>query len=1192
MNTETITSTNRLAQETSPYLLQHAHNPVDWYPWGDEALAKAKELDRPILLSIGYSACHWCHVMERESFSDPAVAKLMNDNFICVKLDREERPDVDDLYVSACINMIGHAGWPLNLVLTPDQKPFFAGTYFATEDLHGRPSWSSLLTQLAQLWSERQPDLLRQSDALMQKMKRQFTGSGRLLSLEPDLLDAAVTDLAQGFDAQWGGFGGAPKFPPVGQLQLVLRYYHRSKDDRLLSIVTRSLDMMAAGGIYDHISGGFCRYSVDERWLVPHFEKMLCDNALIARLYLEGYQATQQESYSKVAEGTLDYILRDLTSENGGFYSSTDAESETEEGKFYVWTPAEVEAVLDAEAASQFCAFYDITAQGNWQGKSVPNINRSIGQVAAQFGMKAEAFALGLQDSRAKLYEAKKARVQPALDDKLITSWNGLTIGAMAEGYRVTGHAKYLEAARKAANFMESHLWKDGQLFRTYRADQARVHAFLDDHANLANGLLDLYEACGDERYFNFAVKLKDAIQAKFIGEDGGFLDRASDLTPLCIDHRAILDGPMPPANATAAMLFTRLSYYLDQADLRVLALDALSIFGKEMRRGPVAFVRGLLVVDFASTGPVEIVYAAKNGERSRLLDALALHYVPNRILVWKTPETQLKLPLLEGKTIGDEPVVSLCQSSTCAEPVNHPKDLPASLEMLRTSARYMLYPKTPGKATPEATAKAGEALGNYRPLGKTGLMVSRLGFGSYRVEDESSLHEDSIREALDAGVNLIDTSSNYTDGSSERLIGGIIRTADQSRDSLVVVSKLGYVQGQSLLIAQARMQMGQPYPEMVDFQEGCWHCIHPAFLNDQLERSLSRLGLETMDICLLHNPEYFLMDAAQKGRSDLAAVRHEFYARVEQAFAFFEAAVQAGKITAYGVSSNTMIADPDSPAATNLGEFLRVAQKIGGDNHHFQVVQFPLNLLESQAYPHMLREAEAAGLGVLTNRPLNAFVRENLVRLADFELDGGETLFVKNVAELATLENEFRATFGANIQGEGTEMLFRFAENLRVLDGNLQNVEHWNQLESTRIRPTLQDQISALDQAIQGPPVVAWAEWRERFLAQFRHCMNDLEQMALEKSQDMSDSVRELFEEFVPEDHKQSTTSQLAAWVTCSTPGVTSVLVGMRAIEYVDDICETLKWPVFKDVDKVYTAAAKWFDEPEVVNDDEPAQA
>ena len=470
---------NQLANETSPYLLQHASNPVNWQPWGVTALEQARREGKPIFLSIGYSACHWCHVMERESFSDASIAELLNANFVCIKVDREERPDLDDLYMAATVAMNGQGGWPMNVFLTPELKPFFAGTYFPPQDGQGRPGFATLIEQLSQVWKNGKDDLVEQAERLTSRLKRQFQGQGPVLGLEPEILDQAVSELAQRFDAQNGGFGTAPKFPAPSNLQMLLRYHTRSQDPRVLEMATRTLDAMANGGIFDHLGGGFARYSVDERWVVPHFEKMLYDNAQLAWVYLEGYAATQQPLYRKAARQTLDFVLREMTSSEGGFCSALDADTEGEEGKFYCWTPAQLQEVLGESAAQRFAAYYGVTSTGNFEGKSVLYIGRSLNQVAAQLGLDAEEFEKELEDSRKKLFEAREQRVRPALDDKIITSWNGMMIQALAEGYRVLGEIRYLEAAIRAAAFLKDKLVAGpGRLYRTYRAGKAHLNGW------------------------------------------------------------------------------------------------------------------------------------------------------------------------------------------------------------------------------------------------------------------------------------------------------------------------------------------------------------------------------------------------------------------------------------------------------------------------------------------------------------------------------------------------------------------------------------------------------------------------------------------------------------------------------------------------------------------------------------------
>ncbi len=501
---------NRLAASTSPYLLQHADNPVDWYPWGDEALARAREEHKPILLSIGYSACHWCHVMAHESFEDPAIAAQMNEGFVCVKVDREERPDLDDIYMAATMAMNqGHGGWPMTVFLTPEQRPFFAGTYFPPEDRHGRPGFPAILRRITELWRDNRAALERVGEELAAHLRQ--TGDP---SPGEVVLDAAFTrlldQLTATFDPAWGGFGRAPKFPPSTLLRLLLTLDRRLGDGRALQMVRRTLDGMARGGMYDQIGGGFSRYSTDDQWLVPHFEKMLYDNALLTRAYLEGYQATGDPFYRTIATEVLDYILREMTAPEGGFYSATDADSEGVEGKFFVWTKGEFEAVLGTEAPLA-AAWYDVTAMGNWEGHSIPRTPRTLADVAAEFGLDAEEAATRLAAARARLYAARLRRVPPGLDDKVLTSWNGLMIGAMAEGARVLGEPRYLAGAARAADFALAELrGPDGRLLRSWRRGNAHLNAYLEDYAFLGNGLVDLYEAGGGERYLAAARDLAD----------------------------------------------------------------------------------------------------------------------------------------------------------------------------------------------------------------------------------------------------------------------------------------------------------------------------------------------------------------------------------------------------------------------------------------------------------------------------------------------------------------------------------------------------------------------------------------------------------------------------------------------------------------------------------------------------------
>jgi len=1210
--------TNRLLHETSPYLLQHAHNPVDWYPWGEEALARAKAENKPILLSIGYSACHWCHVMERESFEHEAIADLMNRHFVNIKVDREERPDLDDIYMAATLALNhGQGGWPMTVFLTPDRQPFYAGTYFPPTDRYGRPGFATLLTRIAELWQEQRDRLREQAAQLTEYLavrSRTLPGS----SVGEAEIRAVARELTATFDKTYGGFGPAPKFPPSAALSLLLRHHRRTGDKAALEMATKTLDCMAQGGMYDHIGGGFARYSTDERWLVPHFEKMLYDNALLAKVYLEGFQATGDPFYGRIAREILDYILREMTGPEGGFYSATDADSEGEEGKFFVWTPAEVEAILGPEAGGWFCAYYDITEEGNWEGKSIPNTPRPVERVASRLSISPDRLRQCIQAGRAKLYEARKRRIPPGLDDKVLTSWNGLMIGAMAEGHRVLRDPRYLSAAVRAADFLLTTLRRpDGGLLRTYRAGKAHLGAYLEDYAYLAEGLVDLYEAGGDVRYLREARYLAERILADFGDEaGGGFYDTAKGHEALILRHREGADGAVPNANAVAAFVLARMSFHLDRSDFRDAAVAAISAYGRMIQEHPRAFCKSLAVADLLTEGPVELALIGTPGEAGyeELAREIGQRYLPNRIMAHHEPLPNRivahhdpasgeapELPLLGGKgLVGGRAALYVCRNFACRAPVTDPADVGRALSDQEADSKADVRPgiavQRLGRATAEATAaraqqfvEAGLTHG-YTTLGSTGLTVSRLGFGGYRVDDETPEHRDALVAALSAGCSLIDTSTNYTDGGSERLVGAVLadlaRDGRLSRDAVVVVSKIGYVQGENLALAQEREAGGKPFPEMVRYMEGCWHCLHPEFLRDQLARSLDRLQLETLDVCLLHNPEYFLSDAKKRpGGRGLETVREEFYRRVREAFVFLETQVAAGRIAWYGVSSNTAVVHPDDPEATSLSRMLDAAGEAG---HHFRVLQVPMNLFESGAIlqpntgPNgartVLEVAVEAGIAVLVNRPLNAFVGGRLIRLADFhvEKEDGESPD-DGLRRLSALEAEFRAQIVPHLRvpkgATPPADWFRWADQLRTLPAQVQGLDHWQQIEGGMIGPMVAEVVGALDRNISGPMEAAWQGWRSRYLPELEATLAAFRGRAARQSQTVSDRVAAAINPHLPLARTGESLSRKALWVLASTPGVTSVLLGMRRPEYVTDGMAILAWPLLSDVRPIYEA-------------------
>ena len=1212
---------NRLAQETSPYLLQHAYNPVDWYPWGPEALGLAKERNKPLLLSIGYSACHWCHVMEHESFEDERIAALMNEHFVCIKVDREERPDLDEIYMQATLALNqGQGGWPMTVFLTPDREPMFAGTYFPPTDRWGRPGFATVLQKVAEFWRT-DPQGMRQQAARLTERIRADMSAVSPTSVGETELDAVVAQYAEEFDPQFGGFGTAPKFPPATALSLLLRCHHRSGDHHALVMVQKTLDAMAAGGIYDQIGGGFARYSTDQRWLVPHFEKMLYDNALLARTYVEAFQATGDDRYRVVACETLDYILREMVSPEGGFYSATDADSEGVEGKFFVWTPDEVRAALPTEEdARRVCAYYDITAGGNWEHKSIPHRPHTVEEVARDLRISAAELQSTLDRCRPVLYETRSTRVPPGLDDKILTAWNGMMISAMAEGGRILGKSRYLLAAQEAADFLLRTLSRpDGGLYRTYRAGKAHLNAYLEDYAYLAEALVDLYEAGGHEGYVTEAVRLAERIVADFSDtEHGGFFTTAKDHENLIVRGREGPDGATPSGNAVAASALARLSFHFAREDFRESAVAAVRAYGRQIARYPKAFAKSLAVADLLLRGPVEVAVVGCAGDPA--YEALRAEvngtYLPNRVLAHADPlGPSSQHPLLSGKGLmNDAAAVYVCRNFACQAPVTAAALVKHALQQqgaghttdTASAHRTLQGTRLAGKATAGDTASYAVRFVNrspssrggpvgYTALGSTGLTTSRLGFGGYRIEWEDPSHREALAKAFSSGWNLVDTSTNYTDGSSERLIGRVLAESMANghigRAETIVVSKIGYVQGQNLKRAEARERSGRPYPQVVKYGEGIWHCIHPEFLADQLELSLDRLGLETLDVCLLHNPEYFLSDAKQRGIGDLAAWRTEFYARLQEAFGFLERQVVAGRLQFYGVSSNTCTAHPDDPEATSLGRMLEsaeaAAQRLGIESHHFNVLQLPMNIYESGAVlqPNtgpeqrrtVLELAQERGIAVLVNRPLNAIPGSHsaIVRLADVPVEPSGIPFEDQREKIVRLEEEYRREIAPQVLSQGQGLppaeYFRWAEELARVRPRVQGLEHWDQIENQMVAPHLHEILRVLNRQLTGQEAGRWQDWRDRYLPELLTLLKGMRGEAAGESKARAASIAAHLDPLLPETRRNQSLSRKALWVLASTAGVACVLNGARTPAYVEDSGEILAWEPLSDTRRVY---------------------
>ncbi|CEK16041.1 thioredoxin domain-containing protein [Chthonomonas calidirosea] len=676
--------TNRLIHETSPYLLQHAHNPVDWYPWGEEALRRAKEEQKPILLSIGYSACHWCHVMERECFENPEIAAQMNRDFVNIKVDREERPDLDAIYMNAVVAMTGQGGWPLTVFLTPDGVPFFGGTYFPPEDRYGRPGFPRVLTAVAEAWRTRHAEIEAQSRLMLQELSRSLVPEeGVPMPLTPDLLEKAYRAFAESFDAAYGGFGGAPKFPQASGLEFLMRYYLLTKRVGALEMVEKTLQQMALGGLRDQLGGGFHRYSVDARWLVPHFEKMLYDNAQLIRVYLHAAQITGNALYRDVVADTCNYALREMRSPEGGFYSAQDADSEGEEGKYYVWRLEEVKAVLEENEAKLFCAFYDVTEAGNWEGRSILHVAMPLQQLAERFGITLEQAAERLASARAKLLAYRMQRVPPATDDKVLTAWNGLMLSALAESGAVLEERRFLEAAEGCGRFIEQHLtYRDAEgrlrLYHLFAKGHAKGFGLLEDYAFCIEGFLCLYEATLQEHWLALARELAKSALSQFEDtESGGFFTTPPEQNDLIYRPMDWTDDALPSGNSVMSEVLQKLALLTGEAELREAALRTLRRMVPLIERYPTSFSRALCALCFYLSDPQEVALLGSKEALEDFLRVLRETYRPNLVLAQADTAEAANasgLALLEGKTLmKGRPTAYVCKNYACKAPTTEP---------------------------------------------------------------------------------------------------------------------------------------------------------------------------------------------------------------------------------------------------------------------------------------------------------------------------------------------------------------------------------------------------------------------------------------------------------------------------------------------------------------------------------------
>ncbi len=1209
----------RLASETSPYLLHHACNPVDWFPWSDEAFSRAKKEDKPVLLSIGYSACHWCHVMERESFEDKAIAAQMNENFICIKVDREERPDIDELYMSATVALTGSGGWPMTLFLTPEGQPFFAGTYFPPHDRAGRPGLSSLMSQISTIWKDDRKSLLTQAAELTVHVKNRHQPHA-LGGISENSIRAACRALSQEFDPGFGGFGGAPKFPATAALGLLLRYHRRTGQAPLLKMVLRTLDGMMSGGLYDQLGGGFCRYSVDSQWLIPHFEKMLYDNAQLADTYIEAFQATGHAPYRRIARETLDYIIREMQSPQGPFFSSSDADSEGIEGKYFVWDQAQVRALVPEPAATHFCEFYGITLEGNFEGKSVLSTRRSLEDVARILAIAEAKLLESLEMARTLLFQGRSTRVAPEVDDKILTSWNGLMIRALANGARTFHDERYLKAAQRAADFLcapasagEGMRREDGGLFRTTRSGRSHIHAFLEDYAFMAEGLLALYEAGGGKQYLEASLEFATRMLEDFSdpsNEGALFSTMAkpqSGEPPLLTRAQDGRDSALASANASACLLLARLSVHTNKPNLRTRAESIARAFSAPIKRTPRAYCAMLSAIDFLLDTPLEIVLTGSAHEEatSDLALTVAATFLPQRIetRLYSSEDESALSPLTQNR-FSDKPSAYLCQNQVCAAPVHNSGDLQELLRQVSKREKEMRKSELgvqllPGRATKEGTLRFQQSR-KLPPRASSQIQdftVSRIGLGSHRVGLDHPAHRQAVRTALLEGCNLLDTSPSFALGDSERLLGEVVgelcAEGRLDRDSLLVITKVGLALGsQAEQLEERRKKEGElafttPLNSRGGSAEGSPHDISlesgafsldPQFLREQIQASRQRLGLEHLDFCLIQSPEHLL--SAGKSHKELEQA-------LGAAFALLESEVKAGSIGAYGILSNTFVASPTPEVHIDLRWVLDIAESVSPHGHHLQLIELPVNLVQSAALqPYapssLLNEtkppssfaqfAVSQGLAVLAVRPLSSIVQGALLRLVDPPKaeDGGRSDALNSKRyKVAALEAEFETTFAPALRLSGKidqKAVLPLSGPLGKTMEQMQTREQFTLAEATMLTPKIRQLLGQLDRAFAGPGEESWRKFRTNYVQAVGAWLAAVRETATDHNREFLQSLtKELpkkpeFSAAVKQDLSHYSWAQRALYLVSDAPAISGVLVGLRSPQHVEEALGTYR--------------------------------
>lgn len=687
---------NKLINEKSPYLLQHAYNPVNWYPWCEEAFEKAKLEDKPIFLSIGYSTCHWCHVMEKESFEDEEVAKLMNDTFISIKVDREERPDIDGVYMSVCQMITGGGGWPLTIVMTPDKKPFFTGTYFPKYNRFGRIGMLELITKLNDVWKNRREEVINSAEEITKAISHNSVKKSDE-EIDEKIFDKAFSEYSRRFDKEFGGFGNAPKFPTPHNLLFLLRYFHRTKNVSALEMVEKTLTEMRKGGIYDHIGFGFARYSTDKYWLVPHFEKMLYDNALLLMAYSECYQLTKNESYKSTAEEIVEYILRDMTHPEGGFYSAEDADSEGEEGKFYLWTEVEIRQLLPLDEADFIIKVFNVEKNGNWYdeargvrtGNNILHLKKSYKELAEEFSQTENEFLTKIATVRKKMFEWREKRIHPHKDDKILTDWNSLMISALVKSSLALDKKELLDAALTSDRFIKKYLYKNGKLLHRFREGESAIDGNLDDYSFYIQAQLDLFEATAEAEFLETAIKLNEFLFQKFRDRNsGGYFFTSEDSEKLIVRQKEIYDGAVPSGNSVQLLNLVRLFELTSNNFYYEIAQKQIKAFAAEVNRMPSVFAQFLCGLDFLFGPAIELVITAKEKKLSdEIIRKISQIYFPSKVILSINNSNREKLiklvPHLKDYKIEESPLFYLCRNFVCEKPTSDVNEVMSGIKEL-----------------------------------------------------------------------------------------------------------------------------------------------------------------------------------------------------------------------------------------------------------------------------------------------------------------------------------------------------------------------------------------------------------------------------------------------------------------------------------------------------------------------------